>query len=254
MSLVHAEYLKLSRRKFYPIMLVILAALVVFTAFFLLLFGQLFPEFAEDVPVLAKPEAFVVGAQQVAAQTWFPLIIAAVILGGDLGSTVWATSLTRASSVVRHVVSRLIVFTIASWVAFVLGTGIWALMTHFWAEGAGSPAIGDWLGIIWRLSVVAAVWSAMGMAAVALLRSVGPAIGAVLAFYFVEQLLGLWPRYAEVSLTAATNGIFGVYLDGWLGAFVPGAGMTVTRSLVVIGSWTALALVLTWWGLRRRDA
>jgi len=254
MSLVHAEHLKLSRRKFYPIMLVILFVLVLFSAFFLISFGQLWPEFAQDVPVLGKPDAYVIGAQQVAAQTWFPLIVATVILGGDLASTVWATSLTREPSVVRHVGSRLLVFSIASWIAYILGTGLWALYTHFWAEGSGGLEIGEWVGVTWRLGVGAMVWSALGMAAVALLRQVGPAIGAVLAFYFVEQLLGLWPTYADISLTAATNGMFGVYLDGWLGSLVPGAGMSVTRALTVIGAWTVLALVLTWWGLRRRDA
>lgn len=254
MSLVHAEYLKLSRRKFFPIMLIILFVLVLFSAFFLISFGQLWPDLANEVPVLGKPDAFVIGAQQVAAQTWFPLIVATVILGGDLASTVWATSLTREPSVIRHVGSRLLVFSIASWLAYILATGAWALYTHIWAPGRGGLELGEWLGVTWRLGVGAAVWTALGLAAVALLRQVGPAIGAVLAFYFVEQLLGLWPTYAEISLTAATNGLFGVYLDGWLGEFVPGAGMSVARALTVIGGWTVFALGLTWWGLRRRDA
>ena len=80
MSLVHAEYLKLSRRKLYYTMVLILAALVGLLAFFLLVFPRIAPEFAEGVPLLEKPEAYVFGAQQVASQTWFPLILAVIML------------------------------------------------------------------------------------------------------------------------------------------------------------------------------
>lgn len=254
MSLLHAEYLKLSRRKLYPIMVVILLVLVAFTAFFLMLFGQIFPDLANEVPVLPKPQAYLIGAQQVASQTWFPLIMAAVLLGGEFGSTVWATSLTREPSLVRNVVARLTIFTGAGWLAYLLGTAVWALMAFIWAPGSGTVDAADWLGIAWRLGVVALVWSSLGLAAVALLRSVGPAIGAVLAFYFVDQVLGLWVRYQDFSVTAATNGLFGQILGGWLGEFIPGAGMSVGHSLTVLASWTVGAMVLTWLGLRLRDA
>lgn len=254
MSLLHAEYLKLTRRKFYPVMLVILLLLVAFSAFFLLLFGQIFPELGDEIPVLEKPEAFGIGAQQVAAQTWFPLILAVVLLGSELGSTVWATSLTRNPSKFRHVLSRLLVFALASWLAYALGTALWAVFAHFGAGGFGAPDFEQWVAIGWRLGVAAVVWSALGLAAVAVLRSVGPAIGAVLAFYFVDQMLGLWQTYERVSLTAATNGLFGQILEGWYGAFVPGASLSVGRALTIIGAWTLFAFVLTWWGLARRDA
>jgi len=52
MSLLHAEYLKLSRRRLYYMMVIILAALVGLLAFFLLIFAQIAPELAEGVPVL----------------------------------------------------------------------------------------------------------------------------------------------------------------------------------------------------------
>jgi hypothetical protein len=254
MSLLHAEYLKLSRRKLYPVMVLILFVLVALTGFVLMAFGQIAPDLAGDLPVLRKPSAYIIGAQQVAGQTWFPMILAAVILGGELGSTVWATSLTREPSVLGHVVSRLAVFTVAGWLAFVLSTGIWAVMTYFIAPGSGGPGVVDWLEMGWRLGLVSLVWSALGLAAVALLRSVGPAIGAVLAFSFVEAILGLWRPYGNVSVTAATTGLFGSPLDGWFGSLIPGAGQTTLHSVVVISSWAAAGLALTWWGLHRRDA
>ena len=103
MSLVHAEYLKISRRKLYPVMVAILALLVGLTAFFLLIFGQLAPGLADDVPVLSKPDAYLIGAQQVAGQTWFPLILAVVLTGAELSTTVWATTLTRDSRKPAHI-------------------------------------------------------------------------------------------------------------------------------------------------------
>lgn len=254
MSLLHAEYLKLSRRKLYPVMVGILLVLVAMTAFFLMAFGQIAPDLAGEVPVLRKPSAYIIGAQQVAGQTWFPMIMAAVMVGGELGSTVWATSLTREPSLINHVVSRLGVFTVAGWLAFALGTALWGVMAFFIAPGSGGPGLVDWLGTGWRLGVVALVWSSLGLAAVALLRSVGPAIGAVIAFSFVEAIIGLWRPYGNVSVTAATNGLFGSSLDGFMGSLIPGAGLTTLHAVVVIVSWTLVGLALTWWGLHRRDA
>ena len=254
MSLVRAEYLKLSRRKLYPLMIVILFVLVALTAFFLLIFGQIAPELAEEVPVLTKPDAYVIGTQQVAGQTWFPLILAVVLLGGELGSTVWATSLTRESSVIRHVVARVAILTVSSWLAFVLGTALWAGVTYFAAPGDGGPSLADWLGLVGKVGLVALVWSSLGLAAVSLLRSVGPAIGVVLAFSFLESILAFWGPYENVSVTAATSGLFGSSIGGFMGPLIPGGDLSITHSITVLVGWALLGLGLTWWGLRRRDA
>ena len=72
--------------------------------------------------MLTKPDAFLIGAQQVVGQTWFPMILAVVLIGADLSSTVWATSLTRDSSKPAHIGARLLVIRVASWVAMLLGS------------------------------------------------------------------------------------------------------------------------------------
>jgi hypothetical protein len=235
-------------------MLAIFFLLLALTAFFLIVFGQVAPGLADDVPVLTKPSAYTVGAQQTAGQTWFPLILAVVILGGELGSTVWATSLTRESSVLKHVLARLTVLTVASLIAFILGLGIWAVVAHFGAPGSGSPELATWLGFGWRLGLVALVWTSLGLAAVAMLRSVGPAIGVVLAFSFLESILALWDPYENVSATAASTGLFGSLIEGPFGEFIPGAGLSVPHAAVILAGWAILGLGLTWWGLHRRDA
>jgi hypothetical protein len=253
-SLVHAEYLKLSRRKLYPVMLLIFFLLLALTAFFLIVFGQIAPDLADEVPVLSKPSAYTVGAQQVAGQTWFPMILAVVILGGEMGSTVWATSLTREPSVIRHVLARLGVLTTASILAFLLGLAVWALIAFFGAPGDGGPEPAEWLGLAWRLGLVALVWTSLGLAAVALLRSVGPAIGAVLAFSFLESILALWDPYEKISATAASTGLFGAVVEGPLGGFIPGADLSTLHAVAILVGWAILGLGLTWWGLHRRDA
>ena len=97
-GLIKAETTKLTGRKLYPVMVLILAAFTGLAGFFLLIFGQLNTSAAaEGLPVLEKPEAYLLGIQQVVGQTWFPLIMAVVVLGGELASTIWATSLTRES-------------------------------------------------------------------------------------------------------------------------------------------------------------
>ena len=254
MSLLHAEYLKISRRKLYPEMLLILGFLIAITAFFLIVFAQIAPDLAEGLPVLEKPEAYLIGAQQVAGQTWFPLILAVVVLGGEFATTVWATSLTRDSRKVRHVTVRLVVFSVAGTIAFLAATGAWSVVTFFAAPGDGSPEIGEWLGLIWRAAVISVAWTSLGLGAVSMLRSVGPAIGVVLAFSFGESILSLWAPYENVSLTAATSGLYDFVLGPGLEGLIPGSDLSRVHALAIIAGWTLIGFLLTWWGLQRRDA
>lgn len=254
MSLLHAEYLKITRRKLYPTMLAILGFFTLLSAFFLMIFSQIAPELAGDIPSVDKPLAYSFGAQQIAGQTWFPLILAVVMLGGELSTTVWATSLARDSRRLNHILARLAVFGVASWLAFLLGTALWGGIALFAAEGSGSLSFGDWFGLIWRVGLIALAWTALGLGTVGALRSIGPAIGAVLAFSFLETFLALWDPYANISLTAATNALFEVSLGGIAGAFLPGGDLSLAHSMAIMIGWVGIGLALTWWGLHRRDA
>lgn len=257
MSLLHAEYLKLSRRKLYPMM----AGLLVFLMGFIgVLFYVLLPALPEaagaGAPVPDRPEAFEFGAQQVAGQAWwFAVILATAILGGELATTVWATGLTRDSRKVNHIAARFSVFTVASWLAFILGTVVWALITFIAAEGSGSPTTGEWLSLLWKFALVAGAWTAIGIGAVALTRSVAVAMGIALGISFLDSIVAPFVDFYEtVSLTAATNGIFDVGGEGPFSGFIPGGEFTLTHSLAVMAGWAMLGFGLTWWGLRRRDA
>jgi hypothetical protein len=254
MSLLHAEYLKLSRRRLYLVMVLILGALTALIAFFLLVFGQIAPDLAQDVPVLTKPDAYLIGAQQVAGQTWFPLILAVVMLGSEFGSTVWATALTRDSRRLQQIGARFVVLTLAASVAVLLATLGWAAVVLVVAPGEGGPTLVDWLSVVWKIALIELAWTALGLGAVAMLRSVGPAIGAALALYFVDPLLGLWGPWQNVSLSAASSALFQVQVEGGLGSLAPGPGLSLAHAVVVMFGWAVLGLVLTWWGLQRRDA
>jgi len=254
-GLIKAETTKLTGRKLYPVMVLILAAFTALAGFFLLIFGQINPSAAEEgLPVLERPEAYLLGIQQVVGQTWFPLIMAVVVLGGELATTIWATSLTRESRKTRHVAARLLVFTIASWIGMLVGIGLWGAMTAVFAEGTGGPTVGEWAAIVWKTGFTQVAWVALGLGFISLLRSIGPAIGAVLALSFGEGLLVLWRPYQNVSLTGATTGIFGEVPIPGLGDLFSSPTNSTTHSVVVILSWSILGLVLTWWGLNRRDA
>jgi hypothetical protein len=259
MSLVHAEYLKLSRRRLYPVMVVILAVLVAMLAFFLLILGQIAPDLAGEVPVLEKPDAYSYGVQQVAGQTWFPLILAVVMLGGEFGSTVWATALTRDSRRLNQVSARFLVLVGASWVAVILATAGWAVVVAVASPGVGGLGMSEWLEAVWKLGLVQLAWAAIGLGAVALFRSVGPAIGAALALLFIDSILGLLDAYENVSISAATTALFPTpgFGDGFGSAFeslIPGSGLSTTHAIAIMVGWAALGFVLTWWGLQRRDA
>lgn len=256
MSLVHAEYLKISRRKLYPIMVLILAALVGLIAFVLLVLPRIVPDVASEggIPTVSKPEAYLFGAQQVAGQTWFPLILAVVALGGEFGSTVWATTLTRDARRWAQVAARFVVLSLGSWLAIVLGIAGWAAVTVFTAPGTGGPSVTDWLGVLWKVGLIGLAWTAIGLGAVAMLRSVGPAIGAALAFYFVDSFLIFWEPYRNVSLSAATASLFQVSVPGDVGELLGGSTVSLPHAIAIMFGWIVVGLFLTWWGLQRRDA
>ena len=256
MSLIHAEYLKMSRRKLFPVMILILGFLMLLTAVLFFVVLPAIPEFAGDSPVPRRPGAFVFGAQQVAGQAWwFAVILATSVLGGELSGTAWATALTRDSRRLNHVASRLLIFSAASWLAFLFGTAVWAVVTWLAADGSGAPEMAEWLGLVWRFALIAVAWTSIGLGAVAMTRSIGPAMGIALGFSFLDSILApfLGP-YEKVSLTAASNGMFDVAGDGPFSVFIPGADLSLTHAIVIALGWSLVGFALTWWGLQRRDA
>jgi hypothetical protein len=255
MSLLRAEYRKISRRKIFPVMTLLLVAFVALGAFFLIIFGQIAPDAAEDLPVLEQPEVYVVGAQQAATQFWFPLILAVVLLGGELSTTVWATSLTRDSRKWAQTLARFGTYSVATIIATLVAFAMWIVFAAIFAPGEGFMEGSELLGVVWKSALIAIAWTSLGTAAVALLRSVGPAIGAGLAIYFAESFLALWGPWENVSLTAASTALFTVdFGGGGFAGLVPGAGLDSWHRLAIIFAWTAVGLGLTWWGLQRRDA
>lgn len=255
MSLLRAEYRKVSRRILFPVMALLLVGFVGLSAFFLIVFGEIAPEVAEGLPVLSKPEVYDVGAQQAAGQTWFPLIFAVVLLGGELSTTVWATSLTRESRKWAQILARFLTYSAGTLVAYVLAFGVWVVIAVIFAPGEGFMDGGGLVDILWKSAVIAVAWTALGTGAVSLLRSVGPAIGVGLAIYFAESFLALWDPWENVSITAASTGIFQTDLGGGgFAGFVPGLGLPMWHILAILAGWTLLGLSLTWWGLHRRDA
>lgn len=254
MSLLRAELRKISRRRLFPMMTLLLVVFVGLGAFFLIVFGEIAPELADDLPVLEKPGVYGVGAQQAATQTWFPLILASVLLGGELGTTVWATALTRDSRKVRQLLSRFVVYSAATIVAILVAFGLWVVVAFFFSPGIGFMSLGDFVGVLWKSALIAVAWTTLGTGAVALLRSVGPAIGVGLAIYFAEGFLALWGPWENVSITAATTALFAVEIGGPFAGFIPGAGLERWHQLAILGGWTLLGLALTWFGLQRRDA
>lgn len=257
MSLLHAEYLKVSRRKLFPVMVGLLAFLMAFIG---LLFYVLLPalptEAGGGAPVPGRPDAFIFGAQQVAGQAWwFAVILATAVLGGEVASTVWATGLTRDSRKLKHLSSRFVVFTAAAWLAFVIGTAVWGVITFLFADGTGSPSVGEWLSLLWKFLVIAGAWTSIGLGAVALTRSIAIAMGIALGLAFVDSIVAPFvDAYEAISLTAASNGIFDVAGDGAFSGFIPGGEMSLLHALAVMAGWMLVGLAASWWGLQRRDA
>ena len=252
--LIRAEMLKLLRRKTYLLMVVILAALMGTTAFFLVVFPRIAPGLAEGLQPAAKPDAYILGAQQVVGQTWFPLILAVMMLGSEMTTSFWATTLTRESRRHRHLGARLLVLTGASWVATLAGIAGFAVVVAVAAIGDGFPAAEAWWQVLGGSLLVELTWVAIGLCLVGLLRSIGPAIGVALALSFGESILALWKPYANVSLTANSTALMGAIDIGEFSSFIPGGEIPAGRAGGVVAVWAVVALVVSWWAVARRDA
>ncbi len=253
MGLVRAELIKLVKRRTYWVLLVVLAALTALLAFIFFVLPQIIGEADQGFPDIQKPDAYIFGAQQVLGQTWFPLILAVMFLAGELATSTWATALTRNSVRWQHLLARLLVSTGGAWVAMLISIAGFGLATYFFAEGSGFPSGSEIVGVVWKSLLVMTTWVALGFAASAWLRSVGPAIGAVLAFSFGEGLLALWEGWRNVSLSIHTSALLGSLDIGGFGDLL-GGDISVGRGLTVVVAWAVASLIAAWAGLQLKDA
>ncbi len=236
MSLLRAEYRKISRRKIFPGMTLVLLVFVGLAAFFLIAFRQISPEMAGEIPELLKPEVYEVGAQQAATQFWFPLILAVVLLGGELSTTVWATALTRDSRKVRHIISRFFTYSAATTVASLVAFALWVVFAHVRCQRRGlhdgqrprrrSLEVRRYRG---RLDLDrhrrrSRCSGRSGRRSASVWPSTSPR---------ASSPCGI--PWENVSLTAASTALFDVdFGSGGLGGFVPGGGLPLWHQFAIL--------------------
>ena len=255
-GLLKAEWLKLSRRWVFRIMTVVLLVVTAMSAVILLVVPEVAPDAIEGLPQLARGDATIVGVQTVLGQTWFPLILAVVMFGAEVTGTAWAAALTREARRLRHVVARLVVLSAAAWVAALVAIAGWELLAASYTTGPAAYGAGDWLALVWKAALVQATWVALGLGAVALVRSTGVAIGIAVAYSFTEGLLALWRPFGEIALSSASNSLIGQTVADVSGGFgVSGADpMVFAQAVAVVIAWALVGLALTWAGVNRREA
>jgi small basic protein len=255
-GLVVAESIKLSKRWVFRVMVLVFVALCALTGFVLLILPEIAPEAIEGIPVLGRRDALILGIQTVLGQTWFPMILAVIMLGSEVTTSTWGSSLTREARRGRHVTAKLGVMTIATWITAVIVIGAWVAFAVVVTEGSSGFSGADWFGVGWKTGVVQLTWVALGLAAIAWVRSTGLAIGIVVAFSFGEGILALWSAFRSVSLSAATNALFGEISADISGGFGVGfaGSMSFTRAVVVVLAWALVGTLAAYAGLRLRDA
>ncbi len=253
-GLLRAETLKLVKRRLYWVMLLIFAVVTGLVAALMLVLPSVSPDAIPGLPVIEKPEAYAFGAAQILGQTWFPVVLAVVLLAGETGSTVWSFALTLESRRWRHLIAKTLVTTLAAWIANLAAIAGWALVAALAAEGEGSLPFGEWVGIGLKAGAIQFTWVALAFGATGLLRSIGPAIGVALAFSFGEGILALWRPWQGVSLSSASTRLIGDF-----GEFSAGLGigfsdpMPFGQALAVVLGWALLGSVLAFVGLQLRD-
>ena len=250
-GLFRAELIKLLKRRTFYVLVLVLAVLTALLASIFFLLPRAIEE--ADIPIITKPDAYIFGAQQVLGQTWFPIILSTMFLAGELATSAWATALTRNARRWQHLIARLLTTTGASWLAMLAAIGGFGLVALFLAEGTGSLPAGEWWGIAWKALLVVFTWVALGMAASAWLRAVGPAIGATLAFSFAEGILALWGGWRSISLSIHTSALLGSLDFGGFGGIL-GEMPSFGKALIVVLGWCVAAIAAAFAGLHFRDA
>jgi len=251
-GVLRAELLKLFKRRTYWVLSLVLALLTGLIAFVFFLLPRIVEDAQPGLPAMEKPEAYIFGAQQVLGQTWFPLILAVMLLAGELATSTWATALTRNARRRQHLIAKLVLATVGSWLAMLAAMTGWTVVAYFFADGSGFLELAQVWDVVWKALLIMLGWVALGLAASAWLRSVGPAIGAVLAFSFGEGLLSLWAGWRQVSLSIHTTALLGELETSGLGDVFE-ESPTFTRALAVVLGWAVVAIVAAWAGLQYRD-
>ncbi|HEY7565356.1 MAG TPA: hypothetical protein VIA81_10580 [Acidimicrobiia bacterium] len=251
-GLIRAELIKLFKRRTFYVLVIVLGLLTALLAAIFFLLPRALPDEA-DFPVFTKPGAYLFGAAQVLGQTWFPLILSTMYLAGELSTSAWGTTLTRHAKRWQHLIARLLTTTGASWLAMLAAIGGFSLIALFLATGSGSLEAGEWFGIVWKALLVVFTWVALGMAASAWLRGVGPAIGATLAFSFAEGILAIWDVWRNISLSIHTTALLGSLELGGFGGLL-GDTPSFGKALAVVLGWCVVAIAAAWAGLQLRDA
>jgi small basic protein len=255
-GLLHAEWIKLSKRWVFRVLVLVLLLLSGMTGFIFLILPELVPDAIEGIPILGRRDAIILGIQTVLGQNWFPMILAVVMLGSEVTSSAWGAALTREARRGRLVTAKLGVMSVAAWIATLAVIALWVIGAVFTTEGSSGFTGGDWFGVAWKTGVVQLTWVALGLAAISWVRSTGLAIGLVIAISFVEGILALWAPYRSISLSTATNSLFGEVeadVSGGIGVSVLEA-MSFSRALIVVLAWAAVATALAYTGLQMRDA
>lgn len=252
--LMHAETIKLFKRRVYWVMLAILVFFTAMAAVLLLYLPTVAPGEFEGFPEITKPDAYAVGASQVIGQTWFPAILAVVMLGGELSTAIWAGALTMESRRWLHLLAKAIVYSSAAWLAAVAAIGVWSVIAFFLAGGDGGPDPAEWVSILAKTALIQFTWVAIALGGTGLFRALGPAIGVVLAFSFGEGILALWRPWQQVSLSGASS-----RLIADLGDIGGGFGITFTpeisfgHALAVVLAWTLVGVAVAIFGVQVRD-
>lgn len=251
-GLIRAELIKISGRKVWFIMTAILAVLLAGTAVVFTVLPNVSPDEFQGMQAIRKPEAFLFGAGQALGQTWFPLVLGAVLLAGETSTSVWASSLTRESRRWMHLAAKVLVTSLAATLAMAVGIASWAVVTALFAEGSGAPGVSEWISVAWKVGLTQVTWVGLAFGTVALFRNMGPAIGVALGFSFLDGILSLWDPWAEVSLSIASTRLVGDLSES-MGPFLPGVDMGFGQAMLVVLAWTGLGLFLALVGLQVRD-
>ncbi len=253
-GLLRADLLKLRKRWLFWVLVAVLAVFTGLAAVLLIMLPVVAPEAIPELPEFSRSDALLLGAQQAVGQTWFPLILAVVFLGSEVTTPIWATAVTQEARRWMHLLSKLVVCSVASWLAMLAAIAGWAVLAIIFTEGEGLTG-STWFDLVWKSALTQVTWTALGLGAVSLMRNMGISIGTVLAFSLFEGVGAFWEPYRNISLTTASTALFGNLGADLSGGFGMGFSMDMpfTQALSVVLGWTVIGTALAVVGVTVRD-
>lgn len=244
--LIRVEMRKILKRRFSWIMLGVLLLISGLSA--LLVATQIdFTISGSSSGGVTGSDEYIFGFDNLRLHFWYPLVIAVVIMGGDVASGALAAGLTRVPNRLTHLWSRILVYGSTVWIDLMVALGLWFLIIKIFEPEVPFISAGEFMAGFWRFGFTTFFWVILTVATVAVMRSTGGAVGAVMGFWIFELFVtATWEAFQRFSVSQNT-----ALLN--LASEFDSSQNSVPEAVLALSGWMVAFLIIGIFGMYARD-